>query len=109
MNFLIGHLIGDYLFQNDWMAQNKKLHWWPCFVHCLIYTSVIALLTRWSWWALVIVFVTHFIQDHTQIIRVWMKGMRQQKFMEPPMAPWSLIVVDNVWHLVVLYFLALVQ
>lgn len=24
MNWLIGHLVGDYLLQNDWQAQGKK-------------------------------------------------------------------------------------
>ena len=39
---LIGHLVGDYLLQNDWMAENKAKHkglgWLTCAVHCLLYT-----------------------------------------------------------------------
>jgi hypothetical protein len=27
----------------------------------------------------------------------------QKEFSKPPMAPWSMIVVDNTWHLVVLW------
>jgi hypothetical protein len=26
--------------------------------------------------------------------------VRQSQFASPPSAPWSLIVVDNVWHMV---------
>lgn len=103
MNYLVGHLIGDYLLQNDWMAQNKKQRTFPCFVHCSAYTAAIALLTLWPWWALAIVFVAHFIQDRTQVIRWWMNTIGQEKFADPPLGPWSIIVVDNVWHIVVLY------
>lgn len=27
MDFLVGHLVGDYIFQNDWMAANKATPW----------------------------------------------------------------------------------
>jgi hypothetical protein len=50
-------------------------------------------------------FLTHYIQDRTYIIKFWMTRInRQPKFAEPPMAPWSMIVVDNVWHIVALWF-----
>lgn len=154
MDWLIGHLIGDYLLQTDWMALNKKGKLLPprkqkvtcdtsgdpeifisgtyttmpgwlrgtaaCLTHCLLYTLSIMVCTtvahitfdsplfpHWPWWALLIVFVTHFIQDRTKIVDWWMrlKFKDQSKFCEPPMAPWSMIVVDNVWHLVILFFL----
>lgn len=107
MAWLIGHLIGDYLLQNDWMAVNKKKRTWPCLVHVLLYTAAIGLLTWWPWWALLIVAVTHFIQDRTAIINWWMRFNRQTYFAQPPLAPWSIIVVDNVWHLVTLYLISL--
>lgn len=106
MDYLVAHLIGDYLLQNDWMALNKKNRSFPCLVHCAAYTSAVALLTMWPWWTLAIVFVTHFIQDRTQIVAAWMRTIGQEKFMGPPCAPWSIIVVDNVWHIVVLYWLS---
>ena len=30
MNYLIGHLLGDFVFQDDWQAQNKKKSSWAC-------------------------------------------------------------------------------
>lgn len=102
MNYLIGHLVGDYLLQNDWQALNKKRSSWACFVHVSLYTLSISCFTRWPWWALVVVFVTHFVQDRTYIIRWWMNFIGQRQFREK-LGPWSEIVVDNVFHLLVLY------
>jgi hypothetical protein len=109
---IIGHLVGDYLLQNDWMAMNKKKHWLPCFVHCWLWTFSVCAFTGWMWVSgikglaiFAALFVPHFIQDRTQVIGWWMRlGWKDQsKFAEPPMAPWSLIVVDNVWHIVALW------
>lgn len=129
MNWFIAHLVGDYILQNDWMANNKKgalfpphvdlamepkasgTRWlvslFPCLVHVTLYTLAVWAFTLWPWWALVIVFVTHFIQDRTNIIAWSMRVKGQEKFMQPPMGPWSIIVVDNVWHLVTLYGISL--
>lgn len=108
MNWLIAHLVGDYLAQNDWMALNKKRHTWHCVVHCMVYTATLELFTGWPIWAFAIVFVTHFIQDRTDVIRGWMKMVGQEKFLTGPCAPWSSIVVDNVWHLWLLYAVSLI-
>lgn len=121
---IIGHLVGDYLLQNDWMALNKKQGSWACALHCLIWTTSVMVFSGWGaqdgvLWTLLwpeargklviiclLLFTTHFIQDRTQIIRFWMTRInRQPKFAEPPMAPWSLIVVDNVWHILMLWII----
>lgn len=112
LSAIIGHLVGDYLAQNDWMALNKKL---PgdegraaCIIHCLIWTLCVSLFSGW-WHPLtgLILFTTHYIQDRTQIILWWMtKVNSQEKFVNGPCAPWSVIVVDNVWHIVTLWVVA---
>lgn len=106
MHWFIAHLIGDYLWQNDWMAQNKKKRTLPCLVHVALYTLAIFIFTSWPWWALVIVAVTHFIQDRTTIVNWYMRGIGQKSFAEN-MGPWSVIIVDNVFHLVLLFVLSL--
>lgn len=99
---IIGHLVGDYLLQNDWMALNKKQRSLPCAVHCTLWTASVCCFAGWT--SLVVIaalFTLHFIQDRTTIVLFWMTRVnRQPKFTQPPMAPWSLIVVDNVWHIV---------
>lgn len=107
MHWFIGHLVGDYILQNDWQAKQKKSKTWPCLVHVLLYTLSIWAFTSWPVWAIAVVAVTHFVQDRTDIIRKYMIAIGQKDFASGVMAPWSLVVVDNVFHLVTLFFLSL--
>jgi hypothetical protein len=100
---IIGHLVGDYLLQNDWMAMNKKRSTFHCAIHCTLWTASVCLIASWcNVVAIAILWLAHFLQDRTQIIVFWMRSIGQNKFIQPPMAPWSVIVVDNVWHIVTL-------
>ena len=65
---LLGHLAGDYLFKNEWMAMNKSkntwIGWLSALVHCVIYTFAICMFMQnfdpiW----IVAVFLTHFPID----------------------------------------------
>lgn len=103
---IIGHLVGDYLLQNDWMALNKKKSTFHCVVHCSIWTACVVLFAAWPLWTVLPLFATHFVQDRTQVINWYMRTVGQVQFAKPPMAPWSMIVVDNVWHLVAIYAIA---
>ena len=110
---LVGHLVGDYLLQNDWMAQNKKTSHLHCAVHCAIWTACVFAAASlgdglWPLWTVPVLFISHYIQDHTKVINRYMAMMGQTKFAEPPMSPWSIIVVDNVWHIVTLWIVWLV-
>ena len=102
---IIGHLVGDYLLQTDWMAQNKKLRSWPCLAHCFVWTVCVGAFSGLGPAALGFLFACHFIQDRTHIVKWWMtlRWKDQTGFTQAPFAPWSLIVVDNVWHLVQLW------
>lgn len=106
-DLLVGHLVGDYILQNDWMARNKKDRSLPCFVHCALYTLAVAAFSLFRvplpW--LAFVFVTHYAVDRSQVIAWWMKFNGQVSFARA-LAPWSSIVVDNVWHIVVLWIVA---
>lgn len=103
---LLGHLIGDYILQNDWQAQNKTKSTWPCLVHCVLYTCAVAFCAPWlSPEALGLVFVTHFLMDRWRLAAAWMDLVGQRGFKEH-LAPWSVIVVDNTWHLATLYAVA---
>lgn len=63
-SLILGHFVGDYILQNNWMALNKTKSWVPCFVHVALYTLAICLFT-WTfnlWWILV-VFTSHWFID----------------------------------------------
>lgn len=38
LNILMGHLVGDYVLQNNYLAQNKTKSSWVCTLHCLLYS-----------------------------------------------------------------------
>lgn len=142
---LLGHLVGDYVVQNDWQAANKtnqhpegdrpcspvfvemggwttpgtpeerdawdatRRKWWTghlaCTVHCLLYTASVWACSFWwmPWWGLLACFVLHWPVDRFRLARLWMEKVAGQKaFATGPLAPWSVIVVDNVFHLAVL-------
>jgi hypothetical protein len=106
---IIGHLVGDFLLQNDWMAANKKKNSWVCLLHCLIWTAWVCCLAGWwhAWWAPVVLCLTHFLQDRTTFVPWWMKNVSGQAgFASGPLSPWSIIVVDNVMHILTIYLVA---
>lgn len=124
---LILHLIGDYVTQSDWMAQNKTRAHWPAFVHALVYSLPFLLIGSAAAWATI--FVTHFLIDRYRLARwvVWAKnvisdpefwhshnrhiravvfpryntatGYREDA--PPWLAVWLLIACDNTLHLLI--------
>lgn len=104
---IVGHLVGDFLLQNDWMAQNKKKHSLPCVVHVTLYTLAVMLLSGWAWhpawpWLALSVWIPHFAIDRSQFVTWYMRTIGQAAFMTAPMSPWSIIAVDNSMHLLCL-------
>lgn len=72
---LLGHLVGDYLFQNKWMAMNKSASHFKCLVHSAIYTLAVCAITLpviqdWRWG--LIVFVSHYPIDRWGLADRWL-------------------------------------
>jgi hypothetical protein len=67
---LILHGIGDYFLQTDFQALNKKKKGWfgfrQCLYHCIAYS--LPFLFIGSWQAVLMIFITHFIIDRTNIV-----------------------------------------
>ena len=123
MDFLIGHLIGDYLLQNDWMARNKKKLTVEgaiaCWIHCILWTISVMFFT--GWWKItmidhgprfqvgglylwIAVFFSHWIFDRTGICMWWMK-ITKKSGQENPFFPLVYVAVDNTCHLVCLWLI----
>jgi hypothetical protein len=96
---ILSHFIGDYLLQNDWMALNKKKNSLICLVHVLCY-MIPFLFCHLSWLALVLIAIQHFIQDRTNFVLWLMKIKGSEKFATGPCAPWSIILTDNLLHII---------
>jgi hypothetical protein len=103
---LVGHLVGDFIFQDDVMARDKKRDSLVCLWHAVWYCVAIAAFTQWPVWAVALTGVCHFAQDRTQVVTWWMDFNGQQEFRTGVCGPWSVIVVDNTWHLVQLFLTA---
>lgn len=102
---LVGHLMADFLLQTHWMATNKKHKTFPCVVHCFIWATTVMLFAKWPLWTFAPLFITHFIQDRTQIIEWWMDITGSNEFRTGIYAPWSVIVVDNCFHILTLWII----
>lgn len=98
MHWIYAHLIGDYILQNDWMALNKKSDPWVCLSHVLAY-MIPFYFCGLEWWQVGLIAGQHFIQDHTSFVVWLMKVKGSEKFSTGPCAPWSIIVTDNIIHI----------
>lgn len=107
------HLVGDYVIQSDWMAQQKTKRWFPAILHGLTYGLPFVLITQ-SPLALLVIVGTHILIDHYRLARhiVWVKNQMAPFAHRPPhtatghsadkpdwMAVWLLIIVDNCLHM----------
>jgi len=109
---VIGHLVGDWLLQNDWMAKGKKRDLFdPAgMVHYAIYTATVIGALRLSgardenlaFYVLfcAITFVSHWLIDATNIVGRWMRFYRQSEL------EMVRVMVDQTMHLLVLALLA---
>lgn len=112
---LLAHLVGDYIIQSDWMANEKRKRTLAAVIHALTYTLPFLFLTQSSE-ALAFIFSTHLFIDRFGIARyvVWLKNLpypgskpwaqcRNTGYPDerPPwLAVWLLIIADNTLHLI---------
>lgn len=105
---LLGHLVGDWLLQNDWMAKGKRQGFftWAGLVHFAIYTAGVVGMLWFSGvrdsgpatylFLVATVFVSHWLIDATDVVRWWMHFHRQSDLEVVR------LMVDQTLHLLVL-------
>ena len=110
---LVGHFLGDWLLQNDWMARGKKEGVLTAsgLAHFTIYTFVTmeALLiagiaekgSLFVWGVATFIFVSHWIIDSTPLVDHWMKLYGQTDI------AMVRVMVDQTFHLLVLVGISL--
>lgn len=101
---LIGHLIGDYLFQTKWMATRKAKEWFPLLVHCMIYTVTVIAIVFIGYGmlplvAIALILVSHIILDQRTFVSWWVKHIMKTEGKE---ASWLFIIADQIFHLIIL-------
>ena len=127
---LLGHLVGDYLLQNEIIAMNKSKNtifgWFIAISHCLLYTFSVCLF-MWNFqliW-IVAVFLSHFPIDKFALGEKYMhylKGKGMKDYVRKDEDNWKSInnlnrydvleggfsavvytITDNTMHLVLMY------
>lgn len=111
---ILAHLIGDYIFQSHWMANNKTKQSLATLIHAVTYTLPFLFLTQ-NPYAIAFIMITHFFIDRFRLARylVWAKNgyffTRQgEKVSDTGYSPdvpawlsvWLLIYLDNTIHLI---------
>lgn len=101
---LLGHLVGDFLFQTNWMARLKSSRWDALAVHAAVYTACVwaaAGLGGATLGALpvVLLFVSHVVLDQRAFVRWWARTVGGISRAEDQ---WLLVVIDQVFHLLIL-------
>ena len=99
MHWLLAHFLGDFVIQSDWLAVNKKKYWSVALLHVLTYL-VPFLFTGLPVWKLGLIGVQHLVQDRTNFVLWFMKVKGSYAFSQPLCGPWSVIVIDNILHIV---------
>lgn len=124
IEMLLGHIVGDYVLQNDAMAKGKSkpgtVGALYCLEHCVIYSLFVALFMALAGgWrardcglvesgaiAFGTAFFCHYTIDRRSLGKVWMRWYGQTT--EGPFAPIVYIGVDNGLHLTLMYLWFLV-
>lgn len=115
MEQLLLHLMGDYVTQSDWMAQNKTKNSLAALCHATIYSLPFLLIG--SAWAYLIIWLTHFLIDRFRLARYLVfaknflgwpwpkwedcKATGYPSATPPWMAVWLMIIADNTLHLAI--------
>lgn len=118
MEQLLLHLIGDYVTQTDWMANEKTKQTKAAVVHALVYSLPFLLLSP-SVAAFLVICISHGIIDRFRLARYvifaknWItnrslkwedcKGTGYPSAVPPWMSVWLMIIADNTLHLTINY------
>jgi hypothetical protein len=105
---LVGHFVGDYLFQTSWMADKKVNMWTPLVIHSAVYTAAVTLLALPAGkllppLAIALIFFSHILLDRRFFVEFWIKKVTRAENTE-----WLKVVIDQTWHIVILALVTLI-
>jgi len=102
LQLVIGHLLGDFVFQSNDLVKRKHESWKGSLEHVFLLGLITAIVlfpywgNSWTWISIAIIMVTHFIQDNIKI--------QHEKRFNKDMSP-KPFYVDQVIHLLILLVL----
>jgi Protein of unknown function (DUF3307) len=112
---LAGHLLGDWVVQSDWQANNKTRSWAALTAHVVSYHLIVGVLLlipvlRHDWPAgkalavLTVSAITHAVIDRRWPVRALLRATGSPGFAT---VQWGVIAADQALHLSILAMLAL--
>ncbi len=117
-SFLVAHMVGDYLFQTDWQARNKRgglsggvalrallthvTTYTLAFVPALIWIGDV-LEPAWALLAAALIFLPHFVLDDGRIVRAHLMHVKRVETFEIGLAA----SVDQSYHVLSLFLVAI--
>jgi Protein of unknown function (DUF3307) len=117
--FLVAHMVGDYLFQTDWQARNKRgglsgdrIAFRALFTHVTTYTLAFVPALIWigdqldPGWAILaaaLIFLPHLILDDGRIVRAYLANVKRAEGFDIGLAA----SVDQSFHVLSLFLVAL--
>jgi hypothetical protein len=117
--FLVAHMVGDYLFQTDWQARNKRgglsgdrIAFRALFTHVTTYTLAFVPALIWigdqldPGWAILaaaLIFIPHLILDDGRIVRAYLANVKRAEGFDVGLAA----SVDQSFHVLSLFLVAL--
>lgn len=99
MHWIFAHLIGDFLLQNDYLAENKKKNSLVCLLHVCFYIIPFIIFCSFNWLQLLLIAAEHYIQDRTNIVYQFMIITGRKNFASKPFTPWSIFLIDGIFHI----------
>ena len=117
-SFLVAHMVGDYLFQTDWQARNKRgglsggLAFRALATHVTTYTLAFAPALIWigeeldAGWALLaaaLIFLPHLVVDDGRIVRLYLAHVKRADGFDVGLAA----SVDQSFHVLSLFLVAI--
>jgi hypothetical protein len=116
--FLVAHMVGDYLFQTDWQARNKRgglsggtalralaahvTTYTLAFVPALIWIAD-QLTVGWGVLAAALIFLPHLVVDDGRIVRAYLAHVKRADGFDIGLAA----SVDQSFHILSLFLVAL--
>jgi len=116
--FLVAHMVGDYLFQTDWQARNKRgglsgpgTARRALLAHVSTYTLAFLpafiwigseLNTAWAVLSAVLIFVPHLVIDDGRIVRLYLSRVKRADGFDVGLAA----SVDQSFHVLSLFLVA---
>jgi len=117
-SFLVAHMVGDYLFQTDWQARNKRgglsggVAFRALVSHVTTYTLAFAPALIWigdeldAGWALLaaaLIFLPHLIVDDGRVVRLYLAHVKRAPGFDVGLAA----SVDQSLHVLSLFLVAI--